>query len=53
MPRTPGHKLIREAEGWRCECGHDLGALSVHKARAAHREHKAEATAPVPEAEAV
>lgn len=46
MPRTPGHKLIREAEEgttsdrWRCECGVDLGVLSVHRARAAHRQHK-------------
>lgn len=25
---------------WRCECGHDLGPLSVHKARRVWREHK-------------
>lgn len=62
MNRTPGHKLVREqlslqAEGdrpyrWACECGQDLGILSVHRARAAHKEHKA-AAAPQPEAEAV
>lgn len=46
--RTAGHKLVRKPledadgrSGWICECGTDLGQLSVHRARAAWQAHKA------------
>ena len=41
--RTAGHKLVwpEAGRGWRCECGEVLGPLSVHRARAAWKAHKA------------